>query len=663
MASELVLSLTDRVSGPAKGVERSLRSLDKQRKEVGRGARTTAEDVAGLGTARNMMLAGASRVLAPVAGALSAGQIISAAADFETALTNIQKKSGATAAQTAKLGDEIKALATSGELAVPIEEIAAAYERGAAAGIPLDDLRQFAALSAKAADAFEMSATDVGNASAGFNKVLGVPLNQMQRYFDLINGLADAGIADESGIVDYIDQAGAMAKTFGFSAQETAALGAALANLKVSAAKGATATNSILTRLMAPDALSSDGRTAYYQLIKDDKKFKKQLASGKASEAFVEVVDALKAMDKEKRTGIIVELFGQDHLDVMTQLVEGSEELKRNLAYAAGDSWFGSLDNSYKLKLDDFWSQWQLVKNALAELTINAGSMGLPALKTGLQGLSNLIQQLDQGMKQLEVQIDWSKVQGARDEVGKLGEDLGRILGIDAKGSSLEAFFGDLAKEINEFASAVRTVAKEIRDIADFANDPIGFMKKSSVDPERMRAAGIEPMTDEMRNRIRAQQAAQESEANARADAARSDSLDAFAMGDLPVEQTPRADRGGRVRSADAGSFAPAMPAPAPAPTFADVGRRGLPVPTPRPDIAGAIAAEGEAAALKAQELGQRISDAFSVTAEPQIAQGSINAYIGKLQTAIGLQNQLAERAGRVGGGADYGASQADIED
>ena len=59
---------------------------------------------------------------------------ITQAADFESALTKIQQKAGLSNEATAKLGEEIKVLAVSGDVAVGIDEIGAAYERAAAAG-------------------------------------------------------------------------------------------------------------------------------------------------------------------------------------------------------------------------------------------------------------------------------------------------------------------------------------------------------------------------------------------------------------------------------------------------------------------------------------------------------------------------------------------------
>jgi len=444
LSSELVLSLIDKASGPARALQGTMGRLERS--------------AVRMGTASRMALTGAAGAIAPIAGAYGASSVIREAADFESALTGIQKKAGITADQTAQLGKEIKDLATSGELAVPLEEIAAAYERGAAAGIPLDQLRQFALLSSKASDAFEMSATDVGNAAAGFNKALNVPMRDMESLFDLVNGLADSGIADESDIVEFLDRAGAMSKTFGLTVDQTAALGAALTNLKVPASQAATAMNSILTKLLAPNALSKKGFKAFERLTGDTEAFAKKVSQD-ADGALVDIVKRLKQLDKASRTEIIADLFGQEHLDVMSQLVEGSEELTRNLEYAANKAgWEGSLNKSYQLKLDDFWSQWTVARNTLRELMIDAGNVSMPLLKRSLEQARAIFDDIGNNIKSFETKFDIKEMEAAKQSIGELVTLIGELMGMGAgEGTAIEGFFNRLANLANIVSGAVNT--------------------------------------------------------------------------------------------------------------------------------------------------------------------------------------------------------------
>jgi TP901 family phage tail tape measure protein len=322
------------------------------------------------------------------------GEMTSAAADFESLMTGIQKKAGATAEQMEAIGREVLDLAMGGELASSIDEIATAYERGAAAGLPLDELREFALLSTKAADAFEMSAEATGNAFVGFQKVLGVAGEDLERVADLINYLADSGIADERDIVQFMDSAGALAKTIGFSVEETAALAAALVNLKIPAGEAATAMNSVLTKLIAPQAMSKGARAAFQAVAGDVNAFAKSMSQD-ADQALVGLLEKLAQLDSSARAGAIAEIFGLNHADVVQQLVSGVDELKRNLAEAKNEAaWLGSLQDTYAMKLDDFWSKSQRFWNNTKGLLTIMGERTLPIFGDALDTMSDFIHRI-----------------------------------------------------------------------------------------------------------------------------------------------------------------------------------------------------------------------------------------------------------------------------
>lgn len=486
LSSELVLSLTDRVSGPARGVDQALNRLERRERTLGRQSRMTADEAVGAGRAQSMMVAGAARVLAPVAGALSAGQVISSAADFESAMTGIQKKAGTSAEETTRLGKEIKALSTSGELAVPIEEILGAYERGAAAGIPINELKQFAALSVKAADAFEMPAEQVGNFAAKLKTGMGLSETAIKRVFDLTNSLADAGIADEKYVVDFVDRTGASLKTLGLNMDQTLSLGTTLLNLGMSSEVASTAVDALSTKMLTASTLTGQSRKTFEKYMGPIKSFSKAVRKD-ANGALLQMLDRIKGLNAEQRMEFLSSFVGQDHAGKILRLAEATDEYRRNLALAADEAkWTNSLDTAYQLKLDDFWSQWQLVKNAFRELTIDAGTMGLPALKQGLNGIRTLIGEIGKGLETLEANIDWSDVDGAKAAVGDLGRDLSNLLQMDTEGSTLGTFFKDLAGLINETAEAVKAAATEAKDIVAFVKDPLGYMR----DEERMKATG-----------------------------------------------------------------------------------------------------------------------------------------------------------------------------
>ncbi|MEF2552049.1 phage tail tape measure protein [Aurantimonas sp. A2-1-M11] len=380
-------------------------------------------------------------------------ELVSTTADFESALTGIQKKAGTTADETARLGKEALALSTSGELAVPLEEILSAMERGAAAGLPLDELREFARLSAMAADAFEMSAEEVGNAAAGFKVSMGISMGGMEEYFGLINKLADSGIADERDIVSFLDRAGAQLKLFGLSAEQAAAYGATLANIKMEPEVAARMMNTLTDRLLSP---GSDKAAAALESIVGNIDAFQDILKTDANKAIEVFLDHVSELDKFEQSEMVTGLLGQGFSDEVRRLVVARDELARNQQIALDRaSWKGSLGESYDLKLDDFWSQFQLLKNEFKKLTIDVGMTGMPAMKEALEGAREIAQEIGIGLENLKADVNLDEVIEAKDAVADLITEINSLMAMGSDNPPIQEFFANLATTVNGVASAV----------------------------------------------------------------------------------------------------------------------------------------------------------------------------------------------------------------
>ncbi|MCO6050629.1 phage tail tape measure protein [Mesorhizobium sp. RP14(2022)] len=417
------------------------------------------------------------------AGALAIGAgfvgVAKSAADYESRLAGIQKKLGGTAEEAAKLGDEARKLATSGELAMPLEEILSAYERGAAAGLPLDDLREFARLSATAADGFEMSAEDVGNAAAGFKVSMGVPIAEMERYFDLINGLADSGIADERDIVKFLDNAAAPLRNLGLAKEDVAALGSTLLNLKLPADVAARAMGTLSTKLLTPEA-TKPSRAAFKELYGSADKFT-DLLKKDARGALIDFLKRVRELDKFKQADILSKILGQGFSDEVQRLAGGMDELIKNFDYVDSKDWFGSLSNAYQIKLKTMESQWQLFKNQVGELAIDVGMRGMPAMKAGLEGAKKLVEEIDHGLENFHTQIDMNEFDAASAAVGDLATKIGELLNLNTSGSSIGDFFRDTAKIVNDISTGINSVARGIEIIREGISNPSSLLEPADV--------------------------------------------------------------------------------------------------------------------------------------------------------------------------------------
>lgn len=347
------------------------------------------------------VMASMARYAGPAALAGAAIYSTKAAADFEQALFNIEKKSGASREEMAKLRGEIMSLAK--ELPVSIDEIASGFERGAAAGIPLDELRDFAKLTAGVADAWDSTAEHVGNVFAGFTAGLGMARKDLTSYASLINDLADSGIADETDIADFIDRAGASLKNFGMTPEEIAAYGAALLNLKMPSEVGARAMDTLTGKLLAPENLSPKSSRALVEIVGSMKEFTKLTGN----QRLLFFLNRVSGLNNQKRAGLLGALLGEGFDDETMRLVAGLPELMRNLAMAQQhvENPSNSIIESQNKRLSLFNSQLTLLKSNLKGIAIEIGdSLVLPWLNEAMRQVNEALVEMDKRKKAIEGQ-------------------------------------------------------------------------------------------------------------------------------------------------------------------------------------------------------------------------------------------------------------------
>ncbi|OAB57612.1 hypothetical protein AY599_18310 [Leptolyngbya valderiana BDU 20041] len=313
------------------------------------------------------------RYLGPAALGAMTVHSVRTAANFEDALFNIEKKAGATREEMDDIRRDILDLST--ELPVSINDIAAAFERGAAAGIPLEDLKEFSRLTSMVSDAWDMSAEAVGNTFAGFETGLGMAREDLEEFADLINYLADSGIADESDIANFIDRVGASLKNFGMTPEEIAAYGAALLNLKMPAETAARAMDTLVGKLAAPENLSNKSYNALKDIVGDVGEFQRLMAED-ANGGMLAFLEKLETLTGQQRISLLGALMGEGFDDEVARMVGGLDEIKRNLeAIEDRDVYVGSIAGLTERRLENLNSQLQLMKNHWDQIAISAGSV------------------------------------------------------------------------------------------------------------------------------------------------------------------------------------------------------------------------------------------------------------------------------------------------
>lgn len=444
--ARLKISAVDKTGQVFKALSGKLHEIEKKAEGLNRQQSALARTSEGVALALG-------RFVGPAAVGAGLVYATKQAANFEESLGNIAKKSSASADQMAKIRSEVMLLGH--EMPSSLDEIAKGFERGAAAGIPLDQLKDFAKLSVMVADAWDTTAENSANFFSGFHASMGLQFgDEMKAYASLINDLADSGISDETGIADFIDRAGASMKNFGLTPQEIAGYGAAMLNLKMPADVAARAMDTLTSKLIAPENLSPKATTALTKIVGDLDKFKKM--SGDQKLTFF--LGQLEKMTGQQRTSLLGGLLGEGFDDEVARLVNGMDEVRRNLALAHQETAqaSNSVDRVYAQRMALFNSQLALLQNNMNELAVRIGSYALPWVNAGATSVNQFMSDADaweaankgksweeKHNQRLEYEKRWNALhpaKGVRDyltmnarRAGDFGRDLASVGRGDAK--------------------------------------------------------------------------------------------------------------------------------------------------------------------------------------------------------------------------------------
>lgn len=100
-------------------------------------------------------------------------------------------------------------------------------------------------------------------------------------------------------------------------------------------------------------------------------------------------------MDKQKRSGILFDLFGMEYQDDVALLVGSLNEYKKAVNMINDETKFaGSMQREFANRANTTANNLQLLKNGLAEVRMNLGSVLLPPLNAVVSVLRNTTTQM-----------------------------------------------------------------------------------------------------------------------------------------------------------------------------------------------------------------------------------------------------------------------------
>jgi TP901 family phage tail tape measure protein len=276
------------------------------------------------------------------------------------------------------MGESIKAM--SERIPLATTEIAAIVEAGARMGIKgKENLLAYAETTAIMASAFDLPVDQVGEDVAKIAALYKVPIKSIGDLGDVINYLDDATLAKGGDIIDVMKRIAGTADTVGMKYKEAAALASTFLSLGANAEVAGSASNAIMTNLsiatMQPEKFQ--GGLAMLRMTA------KEIQQGMATDAtgtILKVLDAIKALPKEKQLEATTRLFGKEFGDDASKLAANIGEYRKQLELVNDAQAKGSMSREAEARNQALSAQYEMSKSAVFNLTSALGEKLKPAL-------------------------------------------------------------------------------------------------------------------------------------------------------------------------------------------------------------------------------------------------------------------------------------------
>lgn len=325
---DTVFKAIDKMSAPMRRMERSVGGLQSRvqvaEAKMARGFRRITRAVGTLGIAL-----GATALLSV------AGDAVSVFKNFEQANANVASVLGVTSKQTKRLQVDAKRLGSTTQFtATQVAELQKEYAK---LGFSQNEILDSAEATLYLAQATE---TDLGQAAKQTGatlKAFGFETKEAGRVAGVLGVSTTMAALDMEFFATAMSKVAPIAKTAGFSLEETSALFASLADSGFDASTAATSTKNIL--LMAADANSKLAKA-----MGGPVKSLPELVEGfnRVRDSGADLSEMLNLTDSRSVAAFATFISGGDKMLKFSKSLESPEELLRKMAFAMGDTLTGS---------------------------------------------------------------------------------------------------------------------------------------------------------------------------------------------------------------------------------------------------------------------------------------------------------------------------------
>lgn len=314
---------------------------------------------------------------------------ISVAMEFESSMADVKKVVDFASKEELK-GFENQIWELTKTIPLAAKDLTAIVASGGQLGLEKNILIPFTDVVAKMSTAFDMNTSEAGDTIAGLMKKMGIGIDEVKELGDAINYIGAKSAGSPREVVAILGRIGGMAKTIGLSAEQTAGLAGAFANMKIPADQAGTAINKMLSVLG-----NADGGTARFQSALEKIGLSgeelKEIMNDNPLQGLTQVLKSIGNVEQSEKIGILKNMFGEEAGPKIAQITENMGEFDKILGLVANkDNYLGSMQKEFDEVSNTTANAMVLMENSFGRIANAVGSVFLPPLASAMKSIASV---------------------------------------------------------------------------------------------------------------------------------------------------------------------------------------------------------------------------------------------------------------------------------
>lgn len=314
---------------------------------------------------------------------------ISVAMEFESSMADVKKVVDFASKEELK-GFENQIWELTKTIPLAAKDLTAIVASGGQLGLEKNILIPFTDVVAKMSTAFDMNTSEAGDTIAGLMKKMGIGIDEVKELGDAINYIGAKSAGSPREVVAILGRIGGTAKTIGLSAEQTAGLAGAFANMKIPADQAGTAINKMLSVLG-----NADGGTARFQSALEKIGLSgeelKEIMNDNPLQGLTQVLKSIGNVEQSEKIGILKNMFGEEAGPKIAQITENMGEFDKILALVANkENYLGSMQKEFDEVSNTTANAIQLMQNSFTRIANAVGSVFLPPLASAMKSIASV---------------------------------------------------------------------------------------------------------------------------------------------------------------------------------------------------------------------------------------------------------------------------------